>query len=77
DMYITHLAGKKHLKKLEKLSNPKINVGTSTIATTTAANTLIRPQEKLGTDKPKTKEAAKYPIVTHQSYHIYLHSQNA
>jgi zinc finger RNA-binding protein len=56
DIYITHLAGKKHLKNLEKLSNPKTDAGTS--ATTTAAtaantNTLIGPQEKPDTDKPK------------------------
>ncbi|KAL5079853.1 hypothetical protein RYX36_008274 [Vicia faba] len=56
DMYITHLAGKKHLKSLEKLSNPKIDVGTS--STANASNTLIGPQEKPGTDNPKAKKAS-------------------
>ncbi|KAL5071656.1 hypothetical protein RYX36_022543 [Vicia faba] len=56
DMYITHLAGKKHLKNLEKLSNPKIDVGTS--STANASNTLIGPREKPGTDNPKAKKAS-------------------
>ncbi|KAI5410196.1 uncharacterized protein LOC127085452 [Lathyrus oleraceus] len=60
DMYITHLAGKKHLKNLEKLSNPKIDVGTS--STATASNTLIGPQEKPGTDKPKATKASELDI---------------
>ncbi|KAL5077939.1 hypothetical protein RYX36_016923 [Vicia faba] len=60
DMYITHLAGKKHLKNLEKLSNPKIDVGTS--STANASNTLIGPQEKPGTDNPKAKKASELDI---------------
>ncbi|PNY08961.1 zinc finger RNA-binding protein-like [Trifolium pratense] len=52
DIYITHLAGKKHLKNLEKLSNPKTDAGTGATTTSTAANTLIGPQEKPDTDKP-------------------------
>lgn len=61
DMYIVHLAGKKHLKNLEKLSNPKINVGTEAAA---AANTLIGPQEKPDTNKPKPKKAPELDIET-------------
>ncbi|XP_058757852.1 uncharacterized protein LOC131631087 [Vicia villosa] len=60
DMYITHLAGKKHLKNLEKLSNPKIEVGTS--ATATATITIIGPQEKPGTDNPKARKASELAI---------------
>ncbi|CAJ2639293.1 unnamed protein product [Trifolium pratense] len=52
DIYITHLAGKKHLKNLEKLSNPKTDAGIGATTTSTAANTLIGPQEKPDTDKP-------------------------
>lgn len=64
DIYITHLAGKKHLKNLEKLSNPKIDVGTSATSTATATNTLIGPQEKPGTDQPKPKKASELDIET-------------
>ncbi|KAK7301493.1 hypothetical protein RJT34_12358 [Clitoria ternatea] len=65
DMYIIHLSGKKHMKNLEKLSKPKLDANAS--ATTTkalqlAANPIIRPQEKQGTEKPKSQKASEMNI---------------
>ncbi|KAL1288815.1 hypothetical protein HN51_057283 [Arachis hypogaea] len=48
DMYVSHLAGKKHLKNLEKQSKPE--------ASANAAKLLIGPQEKPNTDKVKSEE---------------------
>ena len=65
--YTAHLSGKKHLKNMEKLSNPKVGVGsgaTTTTTTTTAIGTSIGSQEKPDSDKPKTKEVSVLDIET-------------
>ncbi|TKY73333.1 zinc finger RNA-binding protein [Spatholobus suberectus] len=67
DMYITHLSGKKHLKNLEKQSKPKIDASTDTATANTSqqpANPIIGPQEKPGTEKPKSKKAPEMDIET-------------
>ena len=65
DSYTAHISGKKHLRNLEKLSNPKVGVGSSATTTTTAAiGTSIGPQEKTDSDKPKTKEVSVLDIET-------------
>ncbi|GAU38450.1 hypothetical protein TSUD_151730 [Trifolium subterraneum] len=64
DIYISHLAGKKHLKNLEKLSNPKTDAISGATTTSTAKNTLIGPQEKPDTDKPTPKKAPEVDIET-------------
>ena len=64
-MYITHLAGKKHLKNLEKLSKPKIDAGpgaTTANALQGATNPIIGPQEKPDTDKPISKKVLEQDI---------------
>ncbi|KAE9587378.1 hypothetical protein Lal_00004636 [Lupinus albus] len=63
DVYIVHLSGKKHLKNLEKLSKPKTDAGVIAGSTLQyAANSIIGPQEKPGTDKPKSHKEAEMDI---------------
>lgn len=71
DVYIVHLSGKKHLKNLEKLSKPKIDAGAGAAAGAAAirgnalqctTNPIIGPQEKPGTDKPKSQKAPEMGI---------------
>ncbi|KAK7304672.1 hypothetical protein VNO77_42557 [Canavalia gladiata] len=65
DMYFVHLTGKKHLKNLEKQSKPKIEAGVGTAtanASDQATNLIIGPQEKPGTDKPKSQKAQEMDI---------------
>ncbi|CAL0327698.1 unnamed protein product [Lupinus luteus] len=63
DVYIVHLSGRKHLKNLEKLSKPKIDAGAMAgNALQSAANSIIGPQEKTGTDKPKSHKEAEMDI---------------
>ncbi|XP_027333329.1 zinc finger protein 346-like [Abrus precatorius] len=67
DVYIVHLCGKKHMKNLEKLSKPKIDAGDVTAvvnALQETAKPIIGPQEKPGTDKPKSQKAPEMDIET-------------
>lgn len=67
DAYITHLAGKKHLKNIEKLSNPKIEASTSATSSNAlkgTENQVIGPQEKPNTSKPKKLKAPELDIET-------------
>nr|AFK48577.1 unknown [Medicago truncatula] len=62
DSYTAHISGKKHLRNLEKLSNPKVGVGSGATPTTTAAITIIETQEKPDSDNLKAKQVPELDI---------------